>query len=220
MKTSSTKNVTAMQRGHRHPGRQSGMGATIILFTIALIVLVGAALAYATRGNGKGVTVQSGRVYSGLVLKQSADYRDAYSRFIFDGGVASTMTFNSTNLTTDLFNTTAQYGSYQAPPVQAMSATAGTPAWLYNSTMVVTGVGTAAADSIVYVSDVSLALCTEVNRQMYNSTTIPLSSGVTNLAYMSTTGTLDTNATVGGRSTGCFQTVDLKYVLYTTLNEA
>lgn len=219
MKSSSTKNITVMQSGHRYPGRQSGMGATIILFTIALIVLVGAALAYATRGNPKAVNVQSARIFSGLVLKQSADYRDAYSRFIFDGGVASTMTFNaSTPTNLDLFLPSAQYGTYQAPPSQAMN-TGASAAWLYNNNVVVTNIGTALPDSIAYIPDVTLAVCTEVNNQMYGTASIP-ASGLANIAALS--GNTAATVTMGSltRSTGCFSTADTKYVVFTTLNEA
>lgn len=198
--------------------RQRGMGATIILFTIALIVIVGAALAYATRGNPKSITTQSAKTQSGVVLKQSADYRDAYARFLFEGGVASTMTFNAVSPTVlDLFFPASQYGSYAPPPAQIMANSA-TPQWVYNNSVIVTGVGSTAADSIAYVPDVLLGVCTEINNQMYASPTIPVSSVVA-LANLATNGiTLD--ATVSGRASGCFQTTDTKYVIYTTLGEA
>ena len=81
---------------HRHHlSSQRGMGATIILFTIALIVLVGAALAYGSRGNSKAFSNESAKVFSSVLLKQSAEYRDAYNRYIFDGGIAANMTFDT-----------------------------------------------------------------------------------------------------------------------------
>ena len=199
-------------------GRQRGMGATIILFTIALLVLVGAALAYATRSNLQSITIQGAKTQSGVVLKQSADYRDAYTRFIFDGGVASTMTFNVVGPTVlDLFYPASQYGSYSPPPAQIMT-NAATPQWLYNKSVIVTGVGSVAADSIAYIPDVLQVVCTQINNQMYASPAIPVSSVVA-LTNLATNGiTLD--ATVSGRSSGCFQTTDTKYVIYTTLGEA
>ena len=197
--------------------QQRGMGATIILFTIALIVLVGAALAYASRGNPNSMTVQSARVYSGLLLKQSGDFRDAYSRYIFDGGVASAMTFNSGATAAELFLPTNQYGNYQAPPAQAMNGAA-TPQWLYTKTAAITGIGTAAADSIAYVPDVLLAVCTEVNRQLYGTAAVdPAASGVANLAAIASAVSIGVTS---GRSSGCFATTDTKYVVYVTLGEA
>ncbi len=199
-------------------GRQRGMGATIILFTIALIVLVGAALAYASRGNPSAINTQGARVYSGVILKQSADYRDAYSRFVFDGGNASTMTFNIPPLAVgDLFNPTAQYGTYQAPPPQSMNGAAAA-VWLYNKQVVVNGVGTTAAESVTYVPDVSLAVCEEINNQLYGGKTIPTSATVASSALV-TNGTVF-DATPVGRAAGCFQTSDGKYVVYATLGEA
>ena len=196
--------------------RQGGMGATIILFTIALIVLVGAALAYASRGNPSSMSTQSARVYAGLLLKQTGDFRDAYSRYIFDGKAAGTMTFNATGLpSTDLFYPTGQYGNYQAPPTAAM-ANAATPQWLYNNNIAVAGVGTATADSVAYVPDVTLAVCQEVNRQMYGVITIDVPSVATISAMTSAT----TLAVTSGRASGCFVTTDTKYIVYTTLGEA
>lgn len=219
MKTLKTASGPRQYRA-RSLARQRGMGATIILFTIALIVLVGAALAYASRGNPSAINTQGARVYSGVLLKQSADYRDAYSRYIFDGGVAANMTFNASGLPAgDLFNPTTQYGNYQAPPAQAM-ATGATPQWMYNKTIVVTGVGTATADSVTYIPDVTAATCGEVNNQMYGTSTIPVSTGVADLAAMATASTvIDAVATAGNRASGCFQTVNGKYVVYSTLAE-
>ena len=194
------------------------MGATIILFTIALIVLVGAALAYASRGNPSAINTQGARVYAGVILKQSADYRDAYSRFLFEGGNATTMTFNAANLPAgDLFNPTAQFGTYQAPPPQSMNNGA-TAAWLYNNNIVVQGVGTPAPESVTYVPDVSLGVCAEVNNQLYGSTTVPASTTVASSALVTPGTAFDANPP--GRAAGCFKTSDNKYVVYATLGES
>lgn len=200
--------------------RQRGMGATIILFTIALIVLVGAALAYASRGNPTAINTQGARVYSGVLLKQSADYRDAYSRYVFDGGVPGSMTFNASGLPTgDLFNPATQYGNYQAPPAQAM-ATGATAQWLYNKSITVTGVATGAADSVTYIPDVTQTVCSEVNNQMYGTPAVPISTGVALAAMAAASGTvIDTAASVTNRASGCFQTTDGKFVVYSTLAE-
>lgn len=203
---------------HGYTNKQRGMGATIILFTIALIVLVGAALAYANRGGNSAVTVQGSRVYSAVLLKQSADYRDAYSRFVFDGGNGNTMTFNAAGLPAgDLFTPATQYGVYQAPPPQAL--TAGSPiTWLYNANVLITGIGTTTGpESMTYVPRLTLDVCAQINNQMYGSTAIPTAT-VASTALATAGTTVDTSPSVG-RSIGCFQTTDNVYVFYSTLAE-
>lgn len=205
---------------HGYINKQRGMGATIILFTIALIILVGAALAYANRGGTSAVNVQGARVYSAVLLKQSADYRDAYSRFVFDGGNAATMTFNATNLPAgDLFAPSTQYGIYQAPPPQALLA-GGPLLWSYNSNVLVSGVGTPTGpESIVYVQQLSQGTCSQINNQMYGTTAIPAATIAS--SSLGTAGVaIDTSATVTGRSTGCMSTTDGVYVFYSTLAES
>jgi hypothetical protein len=200
--------------GARH---QRGMGATIVLFTIALIVLVGAALAYASRDNPTSISTQSARIYAAVLLKQSADYRDAYSRFIFDGGDASTMTFDQT-ASVGLFNPTTQYGTYQLPPAQAV-ASGTTPAWSYNGSVLVNGVGTpTGAESITYVMGLSATVCGEVNNQLYGSATIP---DVTPTSVQVAASGTTIDVTPAGRSIGCFKTAaPSKYVFYSTLGES
>ena len=204
---------------HGYTNKQRGMGATIILFTIALIILVGAALAYANRGGTSGVNVQGARVYSAVLLKQSADYRDAYSRFVFEGGNTATMTFNAANLPAgDLFSPTTQFGVYQAPPPQALT-TGATPAWSYNANVLVKGVGTdSGPDSIAYVSQLSLETCKQINNQMYGTVAIP-SAPIASTALATGGTAIDTSPTVG-RSTGCMITSDSVYVFYSTLAES
>lgn len=197
-------------------GRQRGMGATIILFTIALIVLVGAALAYASRGNPSAANIQGGKVYASVLLKQSADYHDAYSRFIFDGGNAANMTFNGTAGPNELFNPATQYGSYQAPPPQSVIPPA-TATWLYKNNARVPGVGAGGAGSMIYVANVTREACIEVNQQLYGSRTLVTSTTASTDLTGSTALVLDN--TLSGHATGCYTSSDGINVFYVTLNE-
>ncbi len=200
-----------------HLAHQRGMGATMILFTIALIVLVGAALAYASRGNPSAINTQTAKVQSAVILKQGADYRDAYNRYTFDGLSQANLTFDTTS--TGLFFPTTQYGNYQAPPAQAMNGAA-VAQWLFSKTVAVFGIGvTATADTVAYIPDVSLNVCKEINNQLYGTTVVPTSTTLT-LATMTAGATpIDTAANAAGRPTGCFATTDTKYIVFTTLGE-
>ncbi len=218
---------TASDCRARLPSHQRGMGATAILFTIALIILVGAALAYASRGNPNAINTQSAKIQAALVLKQGGDYRDAYSRYISEGGVAGSMTWDTAS--TGLFNSTTQYGIYMAPPVQAMALNSGTYAtaqWRYNKAIDLANVGTSSNDSIAYIPDVALTVCEEINNQLYGTKSIPPSGSVAFSAVTDTLAALDAAATGGaagtpgaGKAVGCFKTSDAKYVAYTALAE-
>lgn len=199
---------------------QRGMGATVVPFTIALIILVGLALAYASRNSAPSVSSEGAKVYSAVMLKQSADYRDAYNRFVFDGGNAASMTFNASGLPAgDLFFPSTQYGVYQLPPAQVVTNGA-TPAWNYNPSVFVNGIGTASGpESIVYVPNLTQAVCAQINNQMYGSTTIPV-VGIASSALATPGSVLDSGAAYSGRSTGCVATSDARYVFYSTLAES
>lgn len=201
--------------------RQRGMGATIVLFTIALIVLVGAALAYASRNNPRALDTQGAKVFAGVLLKQSADYRDGYSRFIFDGGNPSTMTFNTAlGAATDLFNPTLQLASYQPPPAQATTVVPPTlPAWLFNRSAIVEGVGTTAADSITFVPAVTDAVCAQLNSQMYGTTVIPTTTLADAAAAAAANAAFTTTPSTSGRSNGCIKLADGSNLFYSTLGE-
>ena len=201
-------------RGNRN--RERGMGATIILFTIALIVLVGAALAYASRGNPNAANVQGGKVYASVLLKQSADYHDAYSRYIFDGGNAATMTFNGAITANELFNPATQYGSYQAPPPQSVIPPA-VATWGYKNMARVPGVGSGGSGSLIYVLNVTPEACIETNQQLYGTRTIPPSTSGT-AAELAGASPLVLDVTLNGRATGCYSNGGTN-IFYVTLNE-
>lgn len=196
---------------------QRGMGATIVLFMIALIALVGAALAYANRGNPARISSESARVFSAVLLKQSADFRDAYSRFVFDGGDVATMTFNAAGVPAgDLFNPATQYGVYQAPPAQALAPGA-VVARRYNRSIAVTGIGSTAPESIAWLADVAQPVCAQVNNQMYGTPAIPLAA-LTQAEVGAPGSTI--SLAPAGRATGCFATADNRFVFYSTLGES
>lgn len=196
---------------------QHGMGAAMILFTIALIVLAGAALAYASRGNASLVNSQQARAQAAVVLKQAANYRDAYNRYVYDGNSPATVTFDTTP-STGLFLPSALYGTYLAPPPQAMNGVA-VAQWLFNKSIVVNNIGTAASDTIAYVPDVASAVCGEVNNQLYGTAAIP-TSGAQTVALMAGSVTpIDSVANATNRPIGCFKGFDNKYFIFAALGE-
>jgi hypothetical protein len=208
---------TSFQQHRRN--QQRGMGATVILFTIALIVLVGAALAYGSRGNSKAFTGESAKVMSSVLLKQSAEYRDAYNRFIFDGGNAVTVTLD--NATTGLFEPSKQYGIKQDPPLKAFE-TAAAQIWLMSKLVAIPGVGTGIASTVTFLPGLQVDVCKQVNLQLYGSDVIPDESTPLSAATIGSAGGLMASATSTGRAAGCVKTAGTaatQYVFYSTLAE-
>ncbi len=197
--------------------RQRGMGATIILFTIALIVLVGAALAYGSRGNSKAFTGESAKVMSSLLLKQSAEHRDAYNRYIFDGGKASLAELTVT-ADVGLFDPNKSYGIKQDPPLKAFDepVPATPPIWLMSRAVNIPGVGTGTAATVAFVSGLKIEVCSQINLQLYGLASIPTES--LTLTGSALSGTMSSASS--GRYTGCvaFGTTP-NYLFYSTLSE-
>ena len=211
----------ASRRGSLCAARQGGIGATIVLFTIALIVLVGAALAYASRGNPSAISLQGAKVLASVMLKQTADYRNAYYRYVLDSGDPALMTFHTgaANAATELFNSVAQYGFYQAPPPQAVVMGSPAPNWVYKDQASVPGVGAGGIGSLIYVPAMTREACIEVNRQLYGIRVVP--DNTTAGAALTAAGAVTFDASLNGEATGCYHsTADDNYVFYATLNEA
>ena len=211
----------AVRQGSTRAVRQGGIGATIVLFTIALIMLVGAALAYASRGNPSAITAQGAKVRASVMLKQTADYRNAFNRYVLDSGDPALMTFHTgaANAATELFNTITQYGTYQAPPPQSVVQGSPTPNWRYKDQARVPGVGTGGIGSLIYVPAMTRDACIEVNHQLYGTRTVP--DNATAGAALTAAGTVLFDASLNGQATGCYHsTADDNYVFYATLNEA
>lgn len=201
--------------------RQGGLGATIVLFTIALIILVGAALAYASRGNPSTITVQGAKVHATVLLKQTADYRNAFNRYVLDSNNPAAMTFRTGAATaaTELFNTVTQYGFYQAPPPQSVVAGSPAPTWLYKDQASVPGVGAGGVGSLIYIPAIDREACIEVNQQLYGTRVVP--DNATAGSALTAGGAVAFDASLNGRATGCYHsTTDNNYVFYATLDEA
>ena len=207
--------------GRTDAARQGGIGATIVLFTIALIMLVGAALAYASRGSPSTISVQGAKVHASVMLKQTADYRNAYNRYVLDSNNPFLMTFRTgaANAVTELFNNVTQYGIYQAPPPQAVVSGSPAPDWLYKDQARVLGVGFGGIGSLIYVPAITREACIEVNQELYGVRIVP--DNATSGATLAGAGAVTFDVSLAGRATGCYHsTADDNYVLYATLNEA
>ena len=190
--------------GRTNAVRQGGIGATIVLFTIALIMLVGAALAYASRSNPSTISVQGAKVHASVMLKQTADYRNAYNnRYVLDSNSPLLMTFRTgaANAVTELFNGVMQYGIYQAPPPQAVTAGSPAPDWLYKNQARVPGIGFGGIGSLIYVPAITREACIEVNQELYGLRTVP--DNATSGTTLAGAGAVTFDISLAGRATGC-----------------
>lgn len=181
-----------------------------------LVVVAGAALLYLKFTPVASIPAEEAKIYSDTLLQESAELRDAYSRYVFDRGSGATMTFDQSP-GTGLFQRNARYGVYQPPPPQALVSGRAAP-WHYASSIRITGVGTLAPESIIYLAGLERQVCVEINTQLYGTDSAPVIPEATIAQSEIANGAVIT-VTPTGRSTGCFRTSDDKFVFYSTLAE-
>jgi hypothetical protein len=155
--------------------RQHGF-AGVVFLVVALIGIIMAAIAAMSRNNAVGAPEQSARTNASVILKHAADLRTGFDRMRIDGISAAAITFDSG--ATGLFGTATgtTYAIRPVPPPQV--ATNGTPAFTYNGSVILPNVGTAAADAVFTVGNLTGDVCRQINRILYNdvATLTPASS--------------------------------------------
>lgn len=154
---------------------QRGFAVAPLLLAVALIGVLMAGFAMASRGTSSNANTESVKVNAGLLLKQATDYRDAASRYMADGMIvpvaAGTEATDFLDPTKDtaLTNTTRGYAIVHTVPAAAMAGgSAG--AWTFNPVFVGTDVGGAGKDPAMEVVGVSDNLCRRINNMIYSDT--------------------------------------------------
>lgn len=152
----------------------------VVFLAIALIGIVIAAIAAMSRSSSSGTADQAAKSNASIVIKQASDFKSGIDRMIVNGVTPSTITFDAT-VNSGLFDPTpgAQYAVKHVPPA-AVSATTGQVPQFYYSKLVNLpniGLGTA-ADYVVTVPNISLVVCQQINKILYNDTP----NGTTNIA--------------------------------------
>ncbi|MFT5531815.1 MAG: hypothetical protein ACI8WM_003008 [Burkholderiaceae bacterium] len=201
----------------QHFFRKRSTRVAVFLFTVALIVLAGAALVYDSRVNPEVFARANTQLVSAALLKQSAEHRDAYNRYIFDGGRAQDAVLDVT-ANVGLFDPKKSYGTKQDPPLKAFDLPAAVkpPIWQISRTVKIPGVGTGKAATVAFVHGLKLGVCSQINLQLYGVEAIPPEALI--LTSTSLSGKMSKESF--GRYTGCVATgTPVDYVFYSTLAE-
>jgi hypothetical protein len=196
--------------------KQAGFIAGPILVGIALIIAVVAFMAFANRGTSTSTSSQQAKLNAAVILKQAGDLAEGYVRAIGDGETTSTLNFVGVTgvAAHGLFDPTKGYASQQTVPSKICSTgvpVVGDCVWGYSKTTTVTGVGTAAADSVVAVSGLDVGTCDAINYTLFND--VPGSSPASAITGAAMVGTALLNGVGGdmglvtgaGRQDGCVQ---------------
>jgi hypothetical protein len=215
-----------MKKVFKHKKKQSGFVGPLFV-AILLIAVVMGAMAKMSRNSTTGVTDQGAKTNAAVLMKQSSDFKAGFDRLLTTGTVTATQITFDTNATTGLFNPTpgAQYAVLHTPP--AGVAQSGTPAYTYNPNIKLPSIGSnSAADGVVVVGNISLAVCNQINTQLYNdaATNTPATSTGSSASWTGTAAIDDSGLTTNGnfyngRPEGCVKTSDGQYVYYKALNE-
>jgi hypothetical protein len=205
---------------------------TIVLTAAVLLGVLGTVLALSRGSADSSVTAAS---YGSAIISQGQNLVLAFHRMEDHLIPATDISYgNAATGITDLQNLAVVSLSPQTPPAQAFSTgTAG--AWILKSTassdaitttagtgtIVVDGIGTAAADYAFVLGGLSKAVCQEINRQASGNTVIPVSGAGGNSATWTTpatavTAVMTTVAGITGVMQGCVATTDatVQYVYY------
>lgn len=204
--------------------KQGGF-AGVVFLVIGLIAIIMAAIAAMSRNNAVGAPEQTARTNASVLLKQTSDLKTGFDRMLIDGRGGAAITFTNVGVN-GLFSLDAgtQYAVLPVPPVTAVAA-GEVPAYTYNNLVVLPGVGTAAADAVFTVTNLTREVCQQVNRILYNdaSAAAPAISAGAPEAWETLTAINDgANVAVNyvGRTEGCVQTSTAgNFVYYKTALE-
>lgn len=207
-----------MKRYNMVKAKQGGFVGVIFL-AIALIAIVMVAIAYMSRSSTSGVSDQGAKTNASVLLKQSADFKSGFDRLLVSGTVTPTQVTWDTTPVTGLFDPAAGYAILQTPPAAAQS----TPQpYTYSKLVTLAGVGTGAADNVLTLGNLTLAVCQQINKALFNDLVAaapPATTATTAQWTTAPSAIADGTGGKSGRSEGCVGTSDGGYVYYKAMNE-
>lgn len=209
----------------KHFKNQAGFAIGTILLIVALIAVISGAIALASRSTNTSTAEQSAKVLASTVVQQGTTMRGGFEKMMVSGLSIATVTFDTT-AATGLFNPTDGGAVQQFPPAESLLTT--TNQWVYkvdgssNAVVKLKGIGvTATEDYMIALADLKQAVCEQINKLLYGSTTVPTLSVGAAADWNTAVTTLDLSAdnAVDKKPEQCVKTTDSKYVFYKTVVE-
>ena len=190
--------------------QSAGIAIGPILFIIAILAILAAAIAAGSGGFMASTSGESDKTKAGALIQIGANLKIGMDRIIMEGGMLPTgasgagvvnYSVTATNLTNDLFSPS---GGGISPPSAAMANTPGTDVWYFVQGPIV-GVGSGGSNNdVVAVLRVAQSICAGINNLAVGSTTIP---AVADLGDFATNAATGTNWPLAS-ATGCVQNND------------
>lgn len=174
----SQKNMTKFQ-STRKPANQGGFILGYVLLGIVLISVVIAALARANASASPTGGTEANKMYANTVVKIGNDLRDAATRYASDRDIAA-MTMDAVT-GTGLYDPALSLSTEVTVPAKATAAGGTVDAHFAfdKSDIVVSGMGTAAAEPSITVSGLSDGVCRAINNVLFSdSVTLALPTAV------------------------------------------
>ena len=154
----------------------------IILAILALVAIIGVIGAYMMAGNTNtaSASASSGSVAGASLMNDGNAMQQTFQNLVMTGSLASSVTFIPN--TPGVSNMLDPVNGMQLPipTISALLTPVVAPngEWIYNPTgFVGNGIGSAAADPVVYVVGVKDAVCAQIDTKLYGVSVIP-SSGI------------------------------------------
>ncbi len=160
-----------MQRDAQRFNPQAGIAIGPILFIIAILAILAAAIAAGSGSFTANTTSESSKTQSSALIQIGENLKVGMDRIVMEGGVSpSSVLIDPTliSLNTHLFSPT---GGGVTAPSAAMAATPGTDVWHYVAGPV-SGFSASNAD-IFAVLKVSAATCADINGRTTGTTAVP-----------------------------------------------
>ena len=208
-----------------------------ILAVLAVIGIVTAILSGDSSSNIADTSVESAKGQANQIVQDMSKIKTAFEMQMVKNTLAPTLIsfkgikLDGTNTPVDSTNpeyqvfhpTSGSISPVPLPPASSMVGSA-TREYVVSKQNVLKGdtnstdLGTAAADWVVAVADISQTTCQQLNKMIHNDTTIP-TSGVAVTAFTGATGGNVVTAPAGtsARAMGCVGVTGSKYVAYQTL---
>lgn len=153
-------------RTSRHNTRhQHGFIQGAILFALALIVVIIAAFAAANNDTTSNADIERDRANAAVVVAASVNLKTAVDRALADGNLLTNLqpqaapvaASGSAATPVGLFNPTLGYAS--APTIPPAAIVTGKVAAFSIASVVVTGLGSAAAETVIQIDNLTASVC-------------------------------------------------------------
>ena len=193
--------MMASQNNSNRLNANAGIAIGPILFIIAILAILAAAIAAGSGSFTTGTTTESNRTKSSALVQIGENIKVGMDRITLEGGIDPVLVdtnVSNTSLNNQLFS---PVGGGIAPPSTSMSNIPGTDIWYFVDAPI-KGIGTGASNDIFAVLRVAPGVCAEVNNRAVANNNVPAVADLGNFAAGTITGGTSTPTYTNWPSSG------------------